>query len=327
MSIIARLQPSRRIQALVARCGVNLIAASRIADGYWRPWRGSFFNHAQSKGLHILPVHYYTPIPDTRALENNQTPLYAHHIEYNATAALAVLREHTQIYGSKFEEIRRRRDDGTVRYIPDNSAYHPGEAETLYSIVRSTQPKRIIEIGCGISTLLISEALADAKHDDSTHACQYTCVEPFRPQYLQDPPPEVTEFRDQPVQKLSPDDVRELEAGDILFIDSTHVICTQSDVLHEVLTLLPSLKPGVLVHVHDIFLPYDYPQEWMHGTRFYWAEQYLLYAYLIANSGIEVFLPMHLLARQHHDEMVRLFPGIETAKMPPSAMWLRIKEA
>lgn len=322
-AIIPRI--SMRLQRMMAASGVRLIARSGIADGYWRPWRGSFFDDAQARGLHILPVHYYSPIPDTRDLSDDKSPLYAQHINYNAPQALTTVRRYAQEYAQTFEAWRERRGGDRSRYTPDNSAYHPGEAEVLYATVRSTRPRRIIEIGCGITTLIIAEALADARLDDPAYEWQYTCVEPFRPEYLRDPPAQVSEFLDEPVQKLSPDRVAQLEAGDILFIDSTHVVRAQSDVLHEIMALLPVLRPGVMVHVHDIFLPYDYPSQWMHESRFFWGEQYMLYAYLLGNPGIEVVLPLHMLSRQHHDEMATLFPGIDGAKMPPSAMWLRTK--
>jgi hypothetical protein len=314
-----------RFQQVIARLGVHLISGSKVANGYWRPWRLSFFDFAQSKGLHILPVHYYTPIPDTRELDDDQGPKYKSHIDYNAENAFQQIQEFMRLYCDTFEDFRTRSEFAASRYTYNNNSYHPCEAEVLYSIIRSTKPKRIIEIGCGVSTLVMVEAIADAEQDDPGYSCNLTCVEPYRPDYLSDPPPQISEFLDLPVQKLTPEAVSELEAGDILFIDSTHVVAPQSDVLHEIMNLLPALKPGVMIHVHDIFLPYDYPSKWMHEARFFWAEQYMLYAYLLGNETVEVVLPLHMLSRQREEEMLKFFPEMRDAKMPPSALWLRTK--
>jgi len=304
---------TRKIQSIVANLGVGLIAHSKIADGYWRPWRGEFFNNAQRRGLHILPVHYYSPIPDTRTLKKNPDPLFNQHLSYNTDSAWDILSAFESSYRSTFEDFAQRRAPLDKAFTFHGSPYHPGEAEILYAMVRSNRPKQIIEIGCGYTTLIIAEALADAKKDYPEFTCHYSCVEPYRPDYLSDPPTQVTEFLDAPIQSISPERISQLKPGDILFIDSTHVVCTQSDVVHEILRLLPALNPGVLIHVHDIFLPFDYPEKWLNESRFFWTEQYLLYAYLLSNPNIEVHLSLHNLYRQNPKSMV------------PSAFWLRTR--
>lgn len=316
---------ARKTQSAIANLGVHLIARSGIADGYWRPWRGEFFNNAQKCGLHILPVHYYSPIPDTRTLKNTPDPLFDQHLSYNTEHAWDTLNAFQSSYRSKFEEFAQRRAPLDKAFTFHGSPYHPGEAEILYAMVHANQPKQIIEIGCGYTTLIIAEALADARADNPEYSCHYSCVEPYRPDYLSDPPPEVTEFLDAPIQSLTPERIAQLEPGDILFIDSTHVVCAQSDVVHEILRLLPALNPGVLIHVHDIFLPFDYPPKWLNESRFFWTEQYLLYAYLLSNSNIEIVLPLHNLYRQDTEQMNKLFPSMAQASMVPSAFWLRTR--
>ncbi|MFG0245058.1 MAG: class I SAM-dependent methyltransferase [Phycisphaerales bacterium JB052] len=312
-----------KVQQVIARAGVELIRNSHIADGYWRRWRGDFFDYAQSRGLHILPVHYYTPVPDTRTLRDSDEAIFAQHIDYRCEQAMQELRQYAEQFQEKFAEIGSRNEADKRQFSFQGSPYHPLEAEVLYSTIRSSKPKKIIEIGCGYSTLLIAEALRDAKHDDPTFGCEYICYEPFRPSYLDPAPEQVTRFVDKPVQELDCRTIAELGPGDLLFIDSTHVAAIQSDVVHEYLALLPALNPGVRIHIHDIFLPYDYPMNWMHKSRFFWNEQYLLFAYLLGNNGIRVTMPLHYLWRQHEAELRERFPSTEKAHMPPSAMWLQ----
>ena len=315
-----------KLQNLVAMLGVRLIKASGIANGYWKPWRDTFFNDAQKNGLHILPVHYYSPVPDTRNIKLNDTPEFQGKVDYQPDRAMDMLNKFRASFATKFDELATRRAPLQQAFTFAGSPYHPAEAEVLYAMVRSNRPKRIIEIGCGFSTLIIAEALADTQKDTPNEPeCHYACVEPYRPDYLIDPPPQVSEFIDAPVQELSPERVAELEAGDILFIDSTHVVGIQSDVVHEFLRLLPALKPGVLIHVHDIFLPYEYPAVWLNESRFFWNEQYLLYAYILSNPSIEVLLPMHHLYRQDPEKLRELFPSLADSQMAPSAFWLRTR--
>ena len=99
-----------------------------------------------------------------------------------------------------------------------------------------------------------------------------------------------------------------LEAGDVLFVDTTHTVKVDSDVNRIVLEVLPALAPGVLVHVHDIFLPYEYPRRWHEESGFHWAEQYLLQAFLAGNPGFEVRAATFALCRDRPDAMARLAP-------------------
>ena len=95
----------------------------------------------------------------------------------------------------------------------------------------------------------------------------------------------------------------------MLFIDSSHVIRTAGDVCFIFLEVLPRLAPGVIVHVHDIFLPFDYPKDWLITQQRFWTEQYLLQAYLTENPHAEVLLASHYLSVVHPREVKRAFPG------------------
>ena len=113
-----------------------------------------------------------------------------------------------------------------------------------------------------------------------------------------------------------------LQAGDVLFVDTTHTVKLDSDVNRIVLDVLPSLAPGVIVHVHDIFLPYEYPREWPEKSGFHWAEQYLLQAFLSGNPDWEVLAATYALCRERTQAMARLTPTWRDGATA-SAFWMR----
>lgn len=313
-----------RLRLATARLGVALIARSGVARGWFGPWRLGLFDAAERRGLHVLPVHYYSPVPDTRAVPATDAPRFDRGVDFALGAAMETARRLAAPHRETFAAIAAR-PGGEGRFAFPGSAYHPGEAELLYAMIRETRPARIVEIGCGASTLLIAEALADIGAGDPGFACDYTCIEPFPPDCLRPPPDAVTRLIETGVQAVGDAVFDALGPGDVLFIDSTHVARAGSDVLHEILHVLPRLAPGVLVHLHDVFLPYDYPRDWLTAKRFFWTEQYLLHAWLMDNPRAEVVLPTHLMHRRHGAEMRALFPSLAGAGTPPSAFWLRIR--
>lgn len=311
------------IRKQLFKIGLKSLKASGWYDGYWNQWRGAPFQEAERQGLHILPVHYYSPVPNVAALPDlwSDAPFGAH-LDLKLETALDLCRDLVGTYGEKFNQLATGEDRGPQRFRMGNPAYHAGEAECLYGLVRHFKPKRIIEIGSGHSSLVTAEALRDARAEDG-HTCKYTCVEPYPPEYLSPLPDGIDEILAEPVQSVPLSLFDTLEANDILFIDSTHVVQINSDVLREFLEILPRLKPGVIVHVHDIFLPYEYPRTWIDHQRFFWNEQYLLAAFLMFNPAFEVVLPTYVLSRDRATEFQDLFPTVAAAKQPPSAFWLR----
>jgi len=123
-------------------------------------------------------------------------------------------------------------------------------------------------------------------------------------------------------QDIAPEVFASLGDGDVLFVDTTHTVKLDSDVNRIVLDVLPTLSPGVLVHVHDIFLPYEYPREWPEVSGFHWAEQYLLQAFLACNRDFEVLVGTYALCRDRREAMSRLAPTWRDGASA-SAFWMR----
>lgn len=310
---------------LAARTGVYFLKLSGYYAGYWAPWRREMFNWAQSKGLHILPVHYYTPIPDTAMIEIDQSkarfPIVG---EADLAQALSLWEEVVTPVREKFVEISGRTDMSGNRFCFPGAPYAPGDAEFLYGWIRSRKPRRIIEIGSGFTTLLIKEAIADAKKCDHAYYCHFQCIEPYPPEYLSPLPEHISEMIALPLQAVNLDIFQSLEPMDLLFIDSTHVLAYGSDVVYEYLKILPILSPGVIIHIHDIFLPYDYPDYWIKDVRFFWNEQYMLAGMLQGGGRYKPLVPMHQLFREHHARLKKLVPNLDATRPGPASFWLQI---
>jgi len=200
-----------------------------------------------------------------------------------------------------------------------NHSYEDLDAVSLYCMIRHFKPRRIIEVGCGFSSRIIS--IAARKNRAEGHLLDCTFIEPYPTDRI------LKETLAGPllvekVEKVPLATFQELEAGDFLFIDTSHVIKTQNDCCYEYLEMIPSLQPGVIVHVHDIFTPYDYPQEWILQNRFAFNEQYALECLMSGNPALEVILPLHSLWKDHAIAVKRLFPGALTR---PAAFWLTTK--
>lgn len=161
-----------------------------------------------------------------------------------------------------------------TRFFTQNSQFSWLDARALFVLLRHWRPSRVIEVGSGFSSLL----MADVNRRFLGGQVDITCVEPYPRPFLRDDLPGLSRVIVDQVQRVALSEFERLDAGDILFIDSSHVAKTGSDVNHLYFQVLPRLRPGVLVHIHDIFLPHEYPKEWVLGENRSWNEQYLVHA-------------------------------------------------
>lgn len=272
----------------------------------------------------MLPVidHYYEPMISRRQLS---TPLDASRdlpgIDLNIEVQLGLLNKFN--YSDELKALPRNDAEG---FFYHNGSFEAGDAEFYYSFIRSLKPKRIIEIGSGASTLLALEAISRNQLDNPAYACRVTCVEPFEQSWLESSGLEIIRKR---VENVDPNIFSELENGDVLFIDSSHVIRPRGDVLFEILQVLPLIKPGVYVHVHDVFTPHEYPEDWLFGAVRLWDEQYILEAFMSCNSDFEVVGALSYLKSEYPDEVKRCFPVLaeEFSTKNPGSFWIRRKVA
>jgi predicted O-methyltransferase YrrM len=240
-------------------------------------------------------------------------------VDWNVEGQLQLLAQFD--YNSELVEIPLE-SRGQLEYHYNNDAFASGDAEFLYNMIRLRKPRRIIEIGSGSSTLLARRAIRANQGEDPHYACAHTCIEPYEADWLETIG--VTTVRDT-VEQVDLSLFRTLEENDILFIDSSHMIRPQGDVVVEYLEILPILQSGVAVHVHDIFSPKDYLDEWIRGEVRFWNEQYLLEAFMSFNTEFEVIGALNYLKHQYPSELSRCCPVLATqiASREPGSFWIR----
>jgi len=201
---------------------------------------------------------------------------------------------------------------GRLEYFYINYSFLPIDAQYLYNTIRVFKPKKLIEIGSGFSTLVSAKALEKNRKQDPDHQNQHICVEPFRHGWLENLPIQLIKA---PVESLDKGIFENLEANDILFIDSSHMIKPQGDVLFEYLELLPLLKPGVLVHIHDIYTPGDYPEKCIVNQVKFWNEQYLLEAFLSLNKDFEIIGAVKYLKDHYFEKLASKCPALKDERI------------
>ncbi len=204
------------------------------------------------------------------------------------------------------------------RFTLENPAFGAGDAEMYYLLIRNLKPKRIIEIGSGHSTLLALEAIR--KNTADGYPVTLTCIEPYEFSWLQEIP--AIQLIRKKVEDIELDFFATLEPNDILFIDSSHIIRPNNDVLFEYLELLPTIQSGVWVHIHDIFTPRNYPKRWLQDEVKLWNEQYLLEAFLHNNKDYEIACSLNYLAKDYYAATSAVLINLQPTDNPGS-FWIK----
>src|SRR5205814_7509172 len=174
---------------------------------------------------------------------------------------------------AELEAIPEEQDESGFYW--NNPTYSQTDAAVYYSMIRHFQPASIVEVGAGYSTLIAASACLRNGHT------ALEAIDPYPPPFLATTVPGLAGLAAEPVQNVPLDRFQALVENDILFIDGTHVCKIASDVNYLMFSVLPCLKKGVLIHLHDIFLPWNYPRSWVLEHNIFWNEQYLLLAFLL----------------------------------------------
>jgi hypothetical protein len=292
---------------------------------YWlERLQARVFHLLERRGYHLTRVDYYQPIPDTRTLSEEiwrqRSDLVG--LDLRESAQLELVVRLASEFADECGRLPREpgpRDD--VFYF-GNRWFDSIDAELLYLLIRHFKPRRMIEIGSGYSTLMAAEAArANAALGDTM--TQINAIEPYPRDFLLGSQQDSWRLTRSRVEEVPLDTFAQLAANDILFIDSSHVVRIGGDVVYEFLEVIPRLAPGVLVHVHDVFLPDDYPAEWVLDMRRFWSEQYLLRAFLMFNTEFEVLAATNLLHTNHSELMRNTFSSYPLRGYRPASLWMR----
>jgi predicted O-methyltransferase YrrM len=283
---------------------------ARMTFGFW-----------ERLGLYVTPVHFYQPVPDSRRLSPRlwARDRVAFGVDFREAAQLELLGRFVGAYQAEVNALPLERGAACTGYYIRNGAFESVDGEILYSFIRGLKPRRVIEIGSGFSTLLIARAL-NANLRESGPSAAHTIVDPHPGAPAR---AAATHTIAQRVQDIPLDPFLGLEAGDVLFIDSSHVVATGSDVVHEILEILPRLRRGVIVHIHDVFMPAEYRREWLERDRVFWTEQYLVQAMLTHTNAWEILWAGSFMHLTHSAALASAFRSYDPKTVWPASLWLR----
>jgi predicted O-methyltransferase YrrM len=272
--------------------------------------KGLGFRAVQDSGYHLQPNDFYTPLNDCAFLEANRDLWKSippsTDIDWQPAQQMAVAAE----VGRFVEELRDIPSHSGVigEYCWNNGFWNNSDALVQYGLIRSRQPRRYVEIGCGWSSLLLARALAR-----NARPCDVDLIEPYGNDAMLATLPRHWVRHHSILQRAHLALFDRLAPGDVLFYDGSHCAKAASDVNWFFFQILPRLRPGVFIHLHDIFLPDDYPEDWIFERGQTWNEQYLLQAFLMNNSAYRIVMANRFLYLHAGAELVRLYRGVQPA--------------
>ena len=263
----------------------------------------------------VFPIrnHYYEPLFDSKQLNKiAEQKRSLPGIDWNIEEQLHLVEQFD--FNGELKDIPFSKQDRPVFHF-NNIAFESGDAEFLYNMIRLKKPSRIYEIGSGYSTLMAVKAIEKNRSEDNVYKCEHLCIEPFENPWLEDIDVKILRRKVEDTDKMIFSDLHE---GDILFIDSSHIIRPQGDVVFEILELLPTLNKGVIVHFHDIFSPNNYLKKWLVDEVRFWNEQYLVEAFLSCNREWKILAALNYLHWNFFDQLQARCPYLTREREPGS---------
>ncbi len=286
---------------------------------------GSTSKSSAPPPVRFAPGHYYSPMYDARELASRreqiwpQTPRPTPDIDWRDHVQVELCEE---VFAAQ-EPLEFRRDEPVdpSEYWALNSQYPPLDAWVLAGLLRHLRPARMIEIGCGYSSLVA----ARVNREDLDGSLNFVCIEPNPRQFLVDGVAGISDLRIEKIQDTPLEFFDDLGEGDILFIDTSHTVKAGGDVTWIFHEIVPRLAPGVYVHIHDIFLPGDYPEPWvLEGWG--WNESYLVRSFLSYNNAFEVVWGAQYMTQLHPESILQAFPKqAQFVDRTGAALWIRRK--
>ena len=276
--------------------------------------------------LWCLPTNYYFPLPDTTVLEQPaerarvwpEEPHPMPGIDWRPEAQVELC---TEVFAGQTPiSFPKEAAPGVPEYAQDSRRYPWVDAWVLQAFLRHLQPSRVVEVGAGYSSLIT----ARVNNEFLNGQMHFTAIDPNPLEFLERDIPGLTEMRPERVQDTPLEVFEQLGPNDLLFIDTSHALKTGGDVVWIYNQILPRLAPGVIVHLHDCFMPWDYPEQWVFAGKG-WNEQYMMQSFLVWNSAFEVLFGTHWMMRRHWDLLRRAFPDLveEDRHREGSSLWIR----
>jgi hypothetical protein len=270
-------------------------------------------------GIFPLTDNYYEPQFNFNKIkkklsDNRNLP----GIEFNLNKQLKNLSYLT--YANELIQLNLEKKSHNYEFEIQNKFFEHGDAEIYYQIIRYFKPKKILEVGSGYSTLIALEAIKKNQETNQV-CCDITCVEPYENNWLNKLNIKILRKR---IEEIKEDYYLSLKSGDILFIDSSHIIRPEGDVLKIYLEILPNLNKGVIVHIHDIYTPKNYLEKIIVKENKFWNEQYLVEALMMNADKYEIYLLLNYLKNNAYRKLKDTCPYLQI-NSEPSSLYLKIK--
>jgi len=282
--------------------------------------------------LYMMPIHYYYPIPDFDKIRGdefwdskaNKIP----GIELNEEYQLQLLRDEFPKYVTEYGFPLQKRDvEHASSFYFDNHMFANTDAEVYYCMIRHFKPRIIIEIGGGRSTQICHEASKRNSEVDKIQT-QMIVIDPYPNREILIPmSKDLITLIESKVEEIDLDVFQKLHENDILFIDSSHVVKSGGDVNCLFLEVIPRLNPGVIIHIHDIRIPYEVTKGFILDQGRFFTEQYLLHAFLIGNRDFEILLGTYFMTKNFQEIVAHIFRSSGGGKYAGSSFWIRRKTA
>jgi hypothetical protein len=292
---------------------------SRVVDYPRGPTRAELRATLERYEVGWPPGHFYSPIPDLADVRRRDASIFPAMdatlpgLDLREDAQLTLLRDLGALAAEQPWSSSRR---PPLRYGFENPNFQHGEAMVLYALLRLLRPRRVVEVGSGWSSCVVLDV--NERFLDDSVAC--TFIDPYPDLLGELARGDDLDIRAVPVQEVGLDVFAELGRDDMLIIDSTHVAKVGSDVNYLMFDVLPRIAPGVLVHIHDIYYPFEYPRAWVYQGRA-WNEIYLVHAFLMYNSRWEIVFFNSFMGARHSEALVTHLP--QTIHGAGSSLWLR----
>jgi len=271
-------------------------------------------------GLFPIRDHYYQPLFNDAHLTKSLTEVrrlpgidWRHKSQ---VSLLSELRFADELLALHLDRLPK----SDIDFSLENTWFESGDAEFLYSMIRHVKPSRVFEVGSGNSTKIVRLALKKNAIETGL-VPEHVCIEPYEMPWLEQLGVRVIRER---VEDVGLELFSQLEPNDLLVIDSSHMIRPQGDVLFEYLELLPSLPSGVFVHIHDIFTPRDYPEQWVRTNVRMWNEQYLLEALISNSDRYEIVAALNYLKHAEYVQLATVCPYM-TSESQPASFYIRVR--
>lgn len=279
----------------------------------------------QKRGYHFQQRDYYSALNDLPFLAENHDlwhdrPL-PRGVKWDLDAQMDAVKQIAP-YCSELMDVPQDMPEGAPVFHWKNDFWSNADALIHYGLLRDTKPRRVVEIGCGWSSLLMAQALA-LNESEGAPKTVVDQVEPYARKELLSALPEHWDLHETILQRAPLEIFESLQAGDVCFYDGSHVARAGSDVIWFFFEVIPRLKPGVLIHVHDIFWPSDYPDDWIFERGQTWNEQYVLQAFLMYNSEFEPVICNTALFANFESEITQLFSAVFPDTGHGGSIWLR----